>query len=165
MTSDAPYHDHPRAFVERVAQVLGGRRVDAAHVRGSVNSEDDRFLNQLFSDDAASDDDVDRALAGRPGFVWVGHDRPVTTAMQAMTSSTRARGEHHAGSDIREVRHDDDLAGWHDVYSEVLGAGPRSLGDWRRIHAALGPSGDRSLVLVLARVDGIPAATGGVAGS
>jgi GNAT superfamily N-acetyltransferase len=63
---------------------------------------------------------------------------------------------------IDDVRSADDLDAWHRVYCEVLGSDPRGRDDWRRVHDALGPAGDGSLVLLLARVDGAAAATGGV---
>jgi GNAT superfamily N-acetyltransferase len=44
----------------------------------------------------------------------------------------------------------------------VFGADDRSRHDWQLVHRALGPSGDGSLSLLLARVDGSPAATGAV---
>jgi GNAT superfamily N-acetyltransferase len=55
-----------------------------------------------------------------------------------------------------------DLDDWHAVYRGVFGADPRSLDEWRRVHLALGPTGDDSLVLLLARVDRSAAATGAV---
>jgi GNAT superfamily N-acetyltransferase len=42
----------------------------------------------------------------------------------------------------------------------VLGADPRSIGDWRRLYAALGPGGDGAFLLWVARADGAPAAGG-----
>jgi len=60
------------------------------------------------------------------------------------------------------VRSRDDLNGWFGVYSGVFGADPKGRDEWARIHDVLGPAGDGSLLLLLARVDGSPAATGAV---
>ena len=65
-------------------------------------------------------------------------------------------------AEIVEVRSRSELRAWHEVYCEVFRGDERGCQDWQRIHDALGPSGDRSLLLLLARVDGSPAATGGV---
>ena len=62
--------------------------------------------------------------------------------------------------EIADVRSRDDVDGWFDVYSAVFGADPRARDEWQHIHASLGPTGEGSLVLLLARVDGTPAATG-----
>jgi hypothetical protein len=71
-------------------------------------------------------------------------------------SATEVQGE------IAEVRSAADLDAWHSVYYEVFGANPRSRIDWRRVHGALGPSGEGSLLRLLARVEGTTAATGAV---
>ena len=80
----------------------------------------------------------------------------------------RIRGELVAGAaprqveaEICEVRSREELHAWHEVYCEVFGDA-RGRQEWERIHDALSPFGDRSLLLLLARVDGLPAATGGV---
>ena len=64
--------------------------------------------------------------------------------------------------EIAEVRSRSELRAWHEVYCEVFGGDDRSSQDWQQVHDALGPSGDRSLLLLLARVDGSPAATSAV---
>jgi GNAT superfamily N-acetyltransferase len=77
-----------------------------------------------------------------------------TTALPA--TAPQIEGE------IVEVRSGDELQAWHEVLCEVFGADDRSRDEWQRIHRALGPSDDGSLSLLLARVDGLPAATGAV---
>jgi GNAT superfamily N-acetyltransferase len=64
--------------------------------------------------------------------------------------------------EIVEVRSRKWLRAWHEVYREVFGCDARSRQEWQWIYDALGPSGDRSLLLLLAEVDGSPAATGAV---
>jgi GNAT superfamily N-acetyltransferase len=64
--------------------------------------------------------------------------------------------------DITQVRVGGDLDDWHGVYREVFGADSESLSEWRRLYEALGPSGEDSLILHLARIDGAPAATAAV---
>lgn len=64
--------------------------------------------------------------------------------------------------EIAEMRSRSELRAWHEVYCEVFGGDDRSSQDWQQVHDALGPSGDRSLLLLLARVDGSPAATSAV---
>jgi GNAT superfamily N-acetyltransferase len=82
------------------------------------------------------------------------HGMTATTAVPA--TAPRIEGE------IVEVRSGDELQAWHEVLCEVFGADDRSRHDWQLVHRALGPSGDGSLSLLLARVDGSPAATGAV---
>ena len=48
------------------------------------------------------------------------------------------------------------------MYAQVFGAHPPARDEWARIHDALGPAGDGSLLFLLARVDGAPAATAAV---
>src|SRR2546428_634706 len=83
--------------------------------------------------------------------------------MHAMTAATaRPAAAPQIEGEIVEVRSRSELGAWHEVYCEVFGSDDRGLGDWQRVHDALGPSGDRSLLLLLARVDSSAAATGGV---
>jgi GNAT superfamily N-acetyltransferase len=65
----------------------------------------------------------------------------------------------HEDAPFAAVGSRDELAAWHSVYSEVLGPDPRSVEDWHRLHAALGPDGKASLWLWVADVEGAPAAT------
>jgi GNAT superfamily N-acetyltransferase len=161
-----PVFDNPRALSERAASVLGG------------GSRHDPFLGQVFVDPGAGADAILERVADRPAFVWAADDPAPAmrarmedagfalvafTAMEAPvdTSTDADAGEAApADRDPPPVRTADDLAAWHAVYCEVLGADPRSLDDWRRVHAALGPDGDASLILWLATVaNGAPAAT------
>jgi GNAT superfamily N-acetyltransferase len=167
--------ESPRALNERVAQALGGTAVERAGLSGFVNSEFDRFLNQLFASGSIEPRKAAAALEGRMGFVWLaekpapdelattGAERLVLLEMYGMTATTRPPAERRRlEGEIAEVRSDDDLDDWYGVYSEVFGAHPKGRDEWRRIHDALGQFGDGSLLLTLARVDGSPAATGAV---
>jgi GNAT superfamily N-acetyltransferase len=158
--------ENPRTFAEKVAGVLGGRLVARPTLTGFVSSDFDPFLNHLFASGKLARGEAAEALQGRPGFVWLAEepaaDEPLIV-MQGMTADLSRRvPERRAPREIIEVRSTDELDAWHGVYSEVFGADPRSRDDWRRLHAALGRSGDGSLLLLLALVDRSPAATGGV---
>jgi len=167
--------DNPRALTAKVATVLGGTAVERPRLRGFLNTEFDPFLNQLFAAGSVTSREAAEALEGHPGFVWLadeprpselgapGAERLPLVVMHGMTAATAV----HAApppidAEIIEVRSRSELGGWHEVYCEVFGGDERGGQDWQRIHDALGPSGDRSLLLLLARVDGSPAATGGV---
>lgn len=154
-----PLLDHPRAFVAKACAVLGGREVRAPGITGFVSSQSDAFLNQFVARVPVSPAEVDALLDGRPAFVWLAEETGSTVVMQGMTAELGA-GEGEPAHSIAEVAAAD-LDAWHEVYAEVLGD-PLSREDWRRVHEALGPDGDGSLVLLLARVDGAPASVGGV---
>jgi GNAT superfamily N-acetyltransferase len=170
-----PLLENPRAFAEKVAGVLGGTAVARAGVSGFLSSSFDPFLNHLFAGGRVIPRDVADALEGRPGIVWLaehptrgevddpGAERLLFVEMHGMTATTAPpMVAVHAPGEIVEVRSPADLDSWHEVYCEVFGADPRGRDDWHRVHDALGPSGDTSLLLLLARVDRSPAATGGV---
>ena len=160
--------ENPRALNEAFASALSGMGVREPGLSGFLNSRFDRFLNQLFASAHVDVRDAAAALAGLPGFVWLrGRPAPVeglsvveATQMTA-TLDPDAGSESHAG-EIAEVTSRDDIDDWFDVYSAVFGADSRARDEWRRIHAALGPAREDSLVLLLARVDGAPSATGAV---
>ena len=157
--------ENPQALVENVARVLGGRPAAESELAGYVNSDFDPFLNQLFAARKLTRSEAAEALQGRPGFVWLAGPAADddATAMQGMTADLRETVPSPSlAADVAEVRSRADLDSWHAVYSEVFGADPRSRDDWRRVHEALGPTGDGSLLLLLARVHGSPAATGSV---
>jgi GNAT superfamily N-acetyltransferase len=81
--------------------------------------------------------------------------------MHGMTATTEPSGvPGRTDGEIVEVGSLVDLDGWYGVYSGVFGADARGREDWYRVYEALGPLGDRSLSLLLAKVDGLPAATG-----
>jgi GNAT superfamily N-acetyltransferase len=138
---------------------------------GFVSSAFDRFFNHLFATGVAALEEVEAALAGRPGFVWLcddaaaaggrtgGGSRPVRL-MYGMRTTIQVSGvAQQEPASITAVSSFDQLAEWHAVYRAVFGVDPRSLDEWRRVHLALGPTGDDSLVLHLARVDGSAGAT------
>jgi len=162
--------ENPRALAEKIAHALGGNAVERPGLIGFLNSRFDRFLNHLFATESVAPRDAGAALEGRPGFVWLVDEPSVEDLgalrlleMYGMTASTASPVEPGAPQgEIVEVRSRDDLDGWFAVYSEVFGADPRAGAEWGRIHHALGPDGDGSLLLLLARVDGSPAATGAV---
>ena len=139
---------------------------------GFVSSALDPFLNHLFARGPLRQRDPEEVLAGRPGFVWLDQPADSVTAVpagarlavtQGMTAAIgSAHGESPVPAEIVEVRSAADLDAWHEVYSEVLAADPRSRSEWRRLHTALGRAGDGSLALLLARVDGFAAASGAV---
>jgi GNAT superfamily N-acetyltransferase len=170
-----PFLEHPRAFVESVARVLGGREVEHPKLNGFVSSRYDRFLNQLFATATVAPPEAAETLGGCPGFVWLAKQPPpgetgsepspnvVSSVAFAMTATTAglARAPRRA-ADVDRVRSRADVDAWHGVYGEVFGSDDRGRGEWRAIHDALGPGGNDSLVLLLARVDGVAAATGGV---
>lgn len=158
--------ENPRAFAAKVAGALGGSTVDGAELSGFVSSSFDAFLNHLFAGPHVTLEEMCEALAGRPGFVWV-YEHPTETpaganviVMQGMSAELEAEVP-QSTADITQVRSTADLDAWHAVYCEVFGADARSRDEWRRVHKALGASGDGSLTLLLARIDGEPAATGG----
>lgn len=165
-----PLLDNPRALMEKVAATLGGTAAGQAGLSGFVNSRFDRFFNQLFASAGVPPRDAVAALERRPGFVWLaekpnadelGADGLWLLEMYGMTATTAPPTEQRRPEgEIGEVRSRDDLDGWFGVYSEVFGADPKGRDEWHRIYDALGPSGDGSLLLLLARVGGSPAATG-----
>jgi GNAT superfamily N-acetyltransferase len=158
--------EHPRAFAEKVARVLGGRTVSRPELTGFVSSDFDPFLNHLFAHGRLARRDAADALEGRPGFVWLDEEDRAddVRVMHGMVANLAGAAVEPPPSDaeITEVRSGAELDAWHAVYREVLGADPRSRADWGRVHDALGPSGDSSLMLLLAWVGGSPAATGAV---
>jgi GNAT superfamily N-acetyltransferase len=94
------------------------------------------------------------------GFLNSEFDPFLMYGMTAATAGSAAAPQ--VEGEIVEVRSRKWLRAWHDVYCEAFGGDARGRQEWQRIYDALGPSGDRSLLLLLARVDGSPAATGGV---
>jgi len=143
--------------------VLDGEAVERGQLTGFVNSNFDRFLNQLFAGTGTTRRDVTNALEDRPAFVWVADENLASTAMQGMRAATAPLpSARQVGGELAEVRSSSDLDAWHEVYCEVFGGDPRGREDWRRVNEALGPGGEGSLVLLVARLDGVPAATGGV---
>ena len=70
-----PLLENPRALSEKIAGALGGRPVEHEGLSGFLNSEFDRFLNQLFASEKVAPQHAVAALGGRPGFVWLG-ERP-----------------------------------------------------------------------------------------
>jgi GNAT superfamily N-acetyltransferase len=166
-----PLLDSPRALIAKVAAVLGGSEVEHELLSGYVNSRFDPFLNQLFATDRVPLREAAAALEGHPGFVWLTGQPDASEAdadlsvavMHGMTASTGgAIGPSAGGNELVEVRSQKELRQWYAVYSEVFGAHARGGDDWSRINHALGPDGDGSLLLVLARCNGSPAATGAV---
>lgn len=170
-----PLLDHPRAFAEKVAGVLEGTTVARADVSGFLSSNFDPFLNHLFAGVRVASREAAEALQGRPGFVWLaeqpaggevgmpGAERLQLRVMHGMSTTIvpTVLAQQVAG-EIVEVCSHADLVAWHQVYCEVFRVDARGRGDWQEVHDALGPSGDGSLLLFLARVEGSPAATGGV---
>jgi GNAT superfamily N-acetyltransferase len=170
-----PLLDNPRSLTAKVAAVLGGAAVERPRLSGFLNSEFDPFLNQLFAAGSVTPREAAAALEGRPGFVWLpdeprpsevgapGAERLPLVVMHGMTAATAGpAAAPPIDAEIIEVRSRSELRAWHEVYCEVFGGDERGSQDWQRIHDALGPSGDCSLLLLLARVDGSPAATGAV---
>jgi GNAT superfamily N-acetyltransferase len=166
-----PLLDNPRSLAAKFAAALGGRAIDRPKLTGFLSSEFDPFLNHLFAVGSVAPREVAEALGGRPGFVWLAETlrssevaSPLAlTVMHGMTAATaKPAAAPQIDAEIVEVRSHSELRSWHEVYCEVFGVDDRGLHDWERVHDALGPAGDRSLLLLLARVDGSPAATGGV---
>lgn len=166
----APLLDHPRTLSATLAGVLGGRPVDHAGLHGFLSSRADRFLNQLFADGRIAPREAVDALESRPGFVWLATEPAqeelegiACVAMSGMTATTAAPAvAPSVDAEIVQVRSPADLDAWHEVYCQVFGGDPRGREEWHTIHDALGPGGEESFVLLLARVEGAPAATGGV---
>jgi len=166
-----PLLDNPRSLAAKFAAVLGGTAIERPQLTGFLSSEFDPFLNHLFAAGSVAPREAADALEGRPGFVWLA-EKPrsgevgsplVLAVMHGMTAATaESAAAPEIDAEIVEVRSHGELQSWHEVYCEVFGADDRGLHDWERVHEALGPAGDRSLLLLLARVDGSPAATGGV---
>jgi GNAT superfamily N-acetyltransferase len=162
--------ENPRALSDRVAMALGGERRAREGVASFVSSRFDPFLNQVFVDADGRPEEVIRRLAGRPAFIWMASEPSVGMqrcfesegfALSAFAAMQADLDEGDADEDatLALVTSDSDAAAWHAVYSEVLGADPRSVTDWQQLHRVLGPDGDGSLWLWVLRVDGAPAAT------
>ncbi len=154
-----PLLDNPRSLTAKVAAVLGGTAIERPQLTGFLNSEFDPFLNQLFAAGPVTPREAVEALEGRPP----GAEKLSLVLMYGMTAATAgSAAAPQVEGEIVEVRSRKWLRAWHDVYCEVFGGDARGRQEWQRIYDALGPSGDRSLLLLLARVDGSPAATAGV---
>jgi hypothetical protein len=159
----------------RVSGVLGGTAIAGPAITGFLSSDFDPFLNQLFAGGGVTAVQVARALDGHPGFVWLAEAAAkgvgdfaahglMMAVMHGMTATTAPREQVFGPvCEIVEVRSTADLDAWLEVYFEVFGADPSAREDWHRIHDALGPFGDGSLLLLLAIADGLPAATAAVA--
>ena len=59
---------------------MNGRAVLEDGLVGFVSSAVDRFFNQLFATGVAALEEVEAALAGRPGFVWLSDDAAAAAA-------------------------------------------------------------------------------------
>jgi GNAT superfamily N-acetyltransferase len=170
-----PLLDNPRSFAARVATVLGGAGIERAGLTGFVSSEFDPFLNHLFAEAPVTPRQVADALEGRPAFVWLA-EKPAPHELDAAGAETLKFVEMHGmnastapplatapiNGEIVEVRTQTELRAWHEIYCEVFGIDRGGLRDWQAVHDALGPTGDDALLLLLAYLDGSPAATGGV---
>jgi hypothetical protein len=86
------------------------------------------------------------------GFLNSEFDPFLMYGMTAATAGSAAAPQ--VEGEIVEVRSRKWLRAWHDVYCEAFGGDARGRQEWQRIYDALGPSGDRSLLLLLARVEG-----------
>jgi ribosomal protein S18 acetylase RimI-like enzyme len=165
-----PLLENPRALTEKIAEALDGTAVERPGLSGFLSSEFDRFLNQLFASDHVAPGEAAAALEGRPGFVWLAGKpnaeelgRLRLLEMYGMTATTAGPPEQRPPQGaVGEVESRDDLDGWFGVYADVFGAHPSARDEWALIHDVLGPAGDGSLLLLLARVDDTPAATGAV---
>jgi GNAT superfamily N-acetyltransferase len=155
--------DNPRAFAAAVARILHGVAIELPDLSGFASSDFDPFLNHLFAGEGVAPGQAAESLAGRPGFVWLAQepapDEAGVLLMQGMTAATApVAASPPEGTEIVEVRSSADLDDWHQVYCEVFGTDLRGRDDWGQVHDGLGGS----LLLLLARVDGKAAATGGV---
>jgi GNAT superfamily N-acetyltransferase len=170
-----PLLDNPRSFAARVAAVLGGTAIESAGLTGFVSSKFDPFLNHLFADVTVTLRRVADALEDRPAFVWLAEEpAPQELAaaeahglkfveMQGMNAATtQPLATAQANPEIAEVCTPTELRAWHEIYCEVFGVDKGGLQDWQAVHAALGQTGDDTLLLLLAHLDGSPAATAGV---
>jgi GNAT superfamily N-acetyltransferase len=164
-----PLLDNPRAFARRIADALDGTPISLPGLDGFRSSDSEPFFNQLFARGRVGRRAATEFLQGKPGFVWLDElptddehtgDLLVLEGMLAHLERSVAASPAHDNVAVVESRAE--LKMWHDVYSEVSGVGPDSHTDWRRVHDALGPRGDDSLVLFAASVDGVPAATASV---
>jgi ribosomal protein S18 acetylase RimI-like enzyme len=170
-----PLLDSPRSLTAKVAAVLGGTAIERPQLTGFLNSKFDPFLNQLFAAGPVRPREAAEALEERPGFIWLaeepspsevgapGAETMSLVLMYGMTTATAGSAvAPEVEGEIVEVRSRKWLRAWHEVYCEVFGGDARGFQEWQQIYGALGPSGDRSLLLLLARVNGSPAATGAV---
>ena len=64
--------------------------------------------------------------------------------MVGMVGTIPPEGDSPVEREIGEAQSADDLRAWHEVYSEVLGADPRSRSEWERLHDALSSARDLS---------------------
>jgi GNAT superfamily N-acetyltransferase len=170
-----PLLDNPRSLVAKVAAVLGGRAIERPGLSGFVNSEFDPFLNQLFAADPVTPLEAVEALEGRPGFIWLAEPLSVSelgvaeaerlslVEMYGMTASTAPPATSpRIEAEIVEVHSQDELRAWLAVYFEVFGGDDRGSRDWQGLHDALDSAENRFFSLLLARMEGVPAAIGSV---
>jgi len=164
-----PLLENLTTLTRSVAEALGGTSVDRPGLSGSVSSRFDRFLNQLFASPGVPPQDAVAELGERPGFVWLAGKPSAEelgglrlVEMSGMTAKTAPPEWPSPHREIRKVRSREDLDGWFGVYSKVFGADAKASDEWARINEVLGPEGDGSLLLLVARADGRPAATGAV---
>jgi hypothetical protein len=92
---------------------------------GFVSSTVDRFFNQLFATGAPALEEVEAALAGRPGFVWLcddaaaadartgGGGRPVRVVHGMRTTIRVSEVDERTPAAITAVSSFEDLADWH----------------------------------------------------
>jgi GNAT superfamily N-acetyltransferase len=168
-----PLLDNPRSFAARVAAVLGGTAVECAGLAGFVSSQFDPFLNHLFAAAKVTPRQVADALDGRPAFVWLA-ETPDPQQLAASGAETLKFVEMHGmnastahplaiaqiNCEIVEVRTQRELRAWHEIYCDVFGVNKGGLQEWQMVYKALGPAGDDALLMLLASLDGSPAATG-----
>jgi GNAT superfamily N-acetyltransferase len=171
-----PLLDNPRSLTAKVAAVLGGTAIERPQLTGFLNSEFDPFLNQLFAAGPVTPREAVEALEGRPGFIWLaekpspsevgapGAENLSLVLMYGMTAATAGSVLRRSRSRVRSSRcaRASGFTPGTTSTARFSAVTPEGRQEWQRIYDALGPSGDRSLLLLLARVNGSPAATGGV---
>lgn len=163
--------ENPLALARSVARVLHGVSVQSPDLTGFVNSDFDSFLNHLFVGPDASPGEGLVPLDGRPGFVWLASvptleeehrlrkGGVLVTAMHGMTATIAECGPPQKSYEVRSRA---DFSAWHEVYCDGLEVDGRSRQDWQLVYDALGPEGEGTLLLLLARVGQLPAAAAAV---
>ena len=148
-----PLLDNPRAFVAKVASVIGGTPVSDSSFSGFLSSDFDPFLNHLFTAVSVTPGEVVEAVAGRPAFVWLAEEPTgdagelaaaglALVVMHGMTATIEPSGvPGRTDGEIVEVGSLVDVDGWYGVYSGVFGADARGREDWYQVYEALGPLG------------------------
>jgi GNAT superfamily N-acetyltransferase len=148
------------------ARILNGTTASRSDSNVFISSEFDAWFNQAFTNGTADAEWAADLLDERPGFVWLsreprfeeksalaarGFEVEQTHFMVADTDATSAPRRPIDRS--WTVASYDDFERWHSIYCSIFDADPRGRNDWAAVVQALGPTGNSTLVLLLAGLD------------